>query len=185
MDQGIFMLSSKLINRIRAEYGAKIVDKHRFVFAHSLSFMEERFHEDKFNALVAGTQITDIIHNYFVDVLRFKERRGMDDGQDFVTCGKVAAFTCKWIIKLRPILVEPIQGKMDSLSLEERFNYRYANEIFAIEHAERIISKHIGVDFSLPARLRNELRYDFRQKKFSETQLYMIFEHAMGYYADN
>lgn len=169
------MLSRRILQQITSAYEQKIPEKHDLIASHMDFFVKNRFDEANFQVIISGVQIADVVLNYFVDVLRFKERRDMENEEDYITSGKVAAFTCKWLIKLRPMTVEPC-AEISKLSNQQVGRSRYANELFAIEHAQRII----GIDFSL--QLKNELLHEFRQKKFSETQLYMTFEQAMGYY---
>ena len=145
-------ISKKLLDEVKKVYGQKIQDKHKNISVHASEFINKHFPEDSHQIIISGSQITDVVYNYFVDIHRFKERRGMDVGNAHISDGKIAAFTAKWIVRLRPICVEPI-------------------------NAEHIL----GMSFN--DRLYRELAFEFRQKKLSETQLYMTFEQASGFYA--
>lgn len=168
-------ISKKLIEEVKATYGTKISEKHDNICVHASEFVKKHFADEAHQIIISGSQITDVVLNYFVDIHRFKERRGMDDDNSYVSNGKIAAFTAKWIVRLRPICVEPLSET--SASPEEKVFAKYVNEIFAIEHAELILNT------SLSAKLYRELAFEFRQKKLSETQLYMTLEQASGFYA--
>jgi hypothetical protein len=167
---------TKLRDEVAAIYKEKIAEKNDFITEHAASFLR-RFFLDSTTITVALSvdQIHDVVINYFVDIQRFKERRDMEGEQ--ISAGKIAAFTAKWLVKFKPFLVildTNVAGTEASI-----FIARHVNEIFAVTHAERILGK----DF--PRKLFLELVLDFRQKKFSETQLYMVLEQHIGYYAIN
>lgn len=168
-------ISKKLLDEVKKVYGQKIQDKHKNISVHASEFINKHFPEDSHQIIISGSQITDVVYNYFVDIHRFKERRGMDVDNAHISDGKIAAFTAKWIVRLRPICVEPINTTL--ANARDIVFSKYVNEIFAVEHAEHIL----GMSFS--DRLYRELAFEFRQKKLSETQLYMTFEQASGFYA--
>lgn len=164
-----------LREQIRKLYGRKIEEKHDFTVEHAASFLKRFFlPDDQFDIGLSNDQIHDVVLNYFVDIQRFKERRDM--GEEQISAGKIASFTAKWLVKFKPLLVIP---KNDvAMSIPTQFIARHINEIFAVSHIERIVGK------PLPRKLFQELVLEFRQKKFSETQLYMTLERHTDYYAD-
>lgn len=167
-----------LYEQIKSVYGKKIEQKTDFTIEHANVFLGTYFPRDEVNiaAVLSCDQLTEVVLNYFVDIQRFKERRGMLDAGDQISAGKIAAFTAKWLVKFKPMLVVPLNGHR--MSDQTAFIARHINEIFAVSHVERILGK------SLPKKLFQELMLEFREKKFSETQLYMTLEHHIGYYAD-
>lgn len=167
-------VSNHLKAQVFSKYGTKISAKYDLIYRHIRSFLNEHYpDEDQFTILISGDQISDVVLNYFVDIHRFKERRNMLDEKDRVSSGKIAAFTAKWLVKFKPITI--IQTSPNA-SNEITIFSRHINEIFATAHAELLIGK------DLPKALVRELVFDFRQKKMSETQLYMTLEQCIGFY---
>lgn len=168
-------ISRTLLENVNKLYGKKIAEKHENISTHASRFLTSHFKESDFSMIVSAHQINDVVHNYFVDIQRFKERRDMHVNETYISNGKVAAFTAKWIMRLRPITVEPLD--LARATSRDVFFAKYINEIFAIEHAEHLL------EVEVPEKLYKELAYEFRQKKLSETQLYMTFEQLTGFYA--
>jgi hypothetical protein len=166
----------KLRDQITTIYGKKIGEKNDFIVEHALAFLKRFFFDDaSITIVLSSDQIYDVVLNYFVDIQRFKERRDMQEEQ--TSSGKIAAFTAKWLVKFKPlsVVIQPNSQASEATT----FIARHINEIFAVSHAERILGKEF------PRKLFLELVLDFRQKKFSETQLYMVLEQHIGYYAHN
>lgn len=175
-------IPKKLLADITKIYQEKIAEKHESISKHAKLFTQEYFSdlsEDDCLVVISGDRITEIIQNYFVDIHRFKERHDMIGDNDWTSNGKIAAFTAKWLVKMKPITIV-LSGTQ---TIQCRMLANYINEIFAIEHMSAILNfKSQNNLFKIHKKLQSELIYDFRQKKFSETQLYMLLEHITGFY---
>jgi hypothetical protein len=166
-------ISKKLVEEVKSEYKEKLLEKYDYLCINSRELIKQYLPDrDDLIVIISADQMTDVVLNYFVDVHRFKQRRDMTDANKFISAGKIAAFTVKWIVKLKPLMVQC----PNNIDADVRFISRYINEIFAVAHAEDILNK------KFPDKLIAELVFDFRQKKLSETQLYMTFEQIIGFY---
>lgn len=173
----------KLLTEVLTVYGRKVSEKHELIHEHITRFISEYysdFSDDSCTIVISGDRITEIINNYFVDIHRFKERHDMVGDDDWTSNGKIAAFTAKWLIKMKPITVI-LTGEHDT---QCRMLSNYINEIFAVQHIIFLLNHKNRVNpVELHKRLKSELVFEFRQKKFSETQLYMLLESATGFYS--
>lgn len=170
-------VSKHLTKIVLDKYGKKLADKHLLISRHIKKFLNEYYpNDDNFTIIVSGDQISDVVINYFIDIDRFKERRDMLSDSDKVSAGKIAAFTAKWLVKFKPITIIPMD--QSKTTRETCVLSRHINEFFAVAHIEFLI------EAPLEKTLVRELIFEFRQKKLSETQLYMTLEQCMGFYAN-
>lgn len=137
---------------------------------------------------VDRVKMSALVESYFLDVIRFKEyhfnpKNG--SGSDIlshqwlasvhqeknINPAKVAAFTAKWLLSYKPIIIIPEND--DDLGNEDRELINSAAAQLALIFSLSLIS--ISVDV-VGKRLSDRLMYHFRFRPYDERSFFIIFE---------
>ena len=131
---------------------------------------------DSFIAVTSSDRIKHAVYSYFMDVIRYKEFHfnsydGGDIHDNKINNYKIAAFTIKWILKVKPIFITP--PKDYETNDKENAEINLINEQFCFSHALDILK--IPAD-SLTPEVHDSFIYHLHYRNFDEATFFLLLE---------
>lgn len=175
---------SERYSRIFSDYYyEKARERFEFIVQYSDFFLESLHFDEKVDGQIIYLNVEAFITSYFLDVIKFKEYHfNFPDGdgpevdrkvhgEKLLNASKVGAFTAKWLLKYKPIVLLP---KADIvLDTFEQRDIQDAPFILALNIALR----SMGVDpREVPEDTYKQLLYHFRFRDYEDRGMILYFD---------
>ena len=161
-------MSEHILEQVKQKYGIeRISDDVTNMALLAEGFIQKNFPEKYYFSIASPTLLRKTVDGYYVDMLRFAERRDKPFDEIFNSLSIRAAFVVKWVVKCHPLAI----GAPGDIQPDERKKHliRYLNELYALTCALSILKCDIS------GRTYDELFEDIKRGKFTASQLAIIF----------
>lgn len=191
-------ISERYSRLFKEFYADKAKDRFDYVLRYADFYSKTLPYKNKVNCIIDPLSVDAYVTSYFLDVIKFKEyhfREHLDPSFDYsdvetsfqhpdttvaefvmhrkkmINASKVGAFTGKWLLKYRPVVVMPKDGC--GFDIFERRHIQNAPFVFTAN----VTLRSMGIDpDELPTAIYKSLMYHLRYREYEDRNVMLYFE---------